>query len=189
MRALIAERSKMTTCLRGEIIEIPYHCIGFLLEGFIKTHGLQEELITPPAALIPSQGNLSFRTAETSGNLRPPLETFYVNYTHKSMYAWMWTCKHVRMCICISDKLLFMITFNRLWFLKGVLCLCKSAWPFYIANTAMAFPFLRFQNQSNLKESVSSDICSMFYSIEWKSRRVISWELPNSNRFCKSILI
>ncbi|KAL9457070.1 hypothetical protein AB3S75_006164 [Citrus x aurantiifolia] len=67
MRALIAERSKMTTCLRGEIIEIPYHCIGFLLEGFIKTHGLQEELITPPAALIPSQGNLSFRSAETSG--------------------------------------------------------------------------------------------------------------------------
>lgn len=67
MRALIAEGSKMTTCLRGEIIEIPYHSLGFLLEGFIKPHGLQEELISPPAALIPSQGNLSFRSAETSG--------------------------------------------------------------------------------------------------------------------------
>ncbi|KAK3222268.1 hypothetical protein Dsin_009293 [Dipteronia sinensis] len=66
LRALVAERSIMTTYLRGESIEIPHNSIGFLLEGFVKTHGLQE-LITSPASLFPSQGNLSFRSVETSG--------------------------------------------------------------------------------------------------------------------------
>ncbi|KAK1553292.1 hypothetical protein Q3G72_032289 [Acer saccharum] len=67
LRALVAERSIMTTYLSGESIEIPPNSVGFLLEGFVKTHGLQEEHITSPASLFPSQGNLSFRSVETSG--------------------------------------------------------------------------------------------------------------------------
>ncbi|XP_031268164.1 sodium/hydrogen exchanger 7 isoform X2 [Pistacia vera] len=67
LRALVAERSSMATYIRGEIIEIPYRSIGFLLEGFIKTDGVEEKLITSPAALFPSQGNQSFQSAETSG--------------------------------------------------------------------------------------------------------------------------
>ncbi|KAL5762963.1 hypothetical protein ACOSP7_019227 [Xanthoceras sorbifolium] len=67
LRVLVAERSIMTTYLRGESIEIPHNSIGFLLEGFVKTHCLQEELITSPASLFPLQGNLSFRSVETSG--------------------------------------------------------------------------------------------------------------------------
>ncbi|KAK4851483.1 hypothetical protein QYF36_015608 [Acer negundo] len=67
LRSLVAERSKMTTYLSGESIEIPHNSIGFLLEGFVKTRGLQEEHITSPASLFPSQGNLSFRSVETSG--------------------------------------------------------------------------------------------------------------------------
>ncbi|KAJ0095731.1 hypothetical protein Patl1_15672 [Pistacia atlantica] len=66
LRALVAERSSMATYIRGEIIEIPYRSIGFLLEGFIKTDGVEEKLITSPAALFPSQGNQSFQSAETS---------------------------------------------------------------------------------------------------------------------------
>nr|AGW30210.1 SOS1 [Nitraria tangutorum] len=65
LRALVAERSMMTTFLRGETIEVPRHSIGFLLEGFIKTH-VQEELITSPAALFPGQGNLSFLSMDAS---------------------------------------------------------------------------------------------------------------------------
>ncbi|CAI0385036.1 unnamed protein product [Linum tenue] len=59
LRALIVERSVMTTYIRGETIEIPPRSIGFLLEGFIKSHGVQEELVTSPAALFPAQGNQS----------------------------------------------------------------------------------------------------------------------------------
>ncbi|KAL7000704.1 Son of sevenless 1 [Sarracenia purpurea var. burkii] len=67
LRALVAERSEMTTYLRGENIEIPPHSIGFLLEGFVKMQGVQEELITSPAALLPSYGDLSILGPETSG--------------------------------------------------------------------------------------------------------------------------
>ncbi|XP_010066529.2 sodium/hydrogen exchanger 8 isoform X1 [Eucalyptus grandis] len=67
LRALVAERSEMTIFIRGETIEMPQHSIGFLLEGFIKTQGVEEELITSPAALRPSHGNSSFRSPETSG--------------------------------------------------------------------------------------------------------------------------
>ncbi|XP_050275680.1 sodium/hydrogen exchanger 7-like isoform X5 [Quercus robur] len=66
LRALIAERSIMKPYLRGETIDIPHHSIGFLLEGFIKTQGV-EELITSPAALLPAHGSLSFQNLETSG--------------------------------------------------------------------------------------------------------------------------
>ena len=69
LRALVAERSVMTTYIRGETIEIPHHSIGFLLEGFIKAHGSQEELIASPAVLLPLQGNQSSQSMEISGNL------------------------------------------------------------------------------------------------------------------------
>ncbi|XP_038716122.1 sodium/hydrogen exchanger 8-like isoform X2 [Tripterygium wilfordii] len=67
LRALVAEGSMMTTHVRGEIIEITYHSVAFLLEGFIKSHSVQEEFITSPAALLPSHRNLSFSNVETSG--------------------------------------------------------------------------------------------------------------------------
>lgn len=69
LRALVAERSEMTIYIRGETIEVPQHSIGFLLEGFIKTQGVEEELITSPAALWPLHGNSSFRSPNASGNL------------------------------------------------------------------------------------------------------------------------
>ncbi|KAK4264107.1 hypothetical protein QN277_029441 [Acacia crassicarpa] len=65
LRALVAERSIMTVYIRGETIEIPHHSIGILLEGYVKTQGLQE-LVTSPAALLPSHGSLSFRSSESS---------------------------------------------------------------------------------------------------------------------------
>ncbi|XP_044489713.1 sodium/hydrogen exchanger 8 isoform X2 [Mangifera indica] len=68
LRALVVERSSMATYISGEIIEIPYRSIGFLLEGFINTDGVQEELISSPAALFPSQEIQSFLSVETSGN-------------------------------------------------------------------------------------------------------------------------
>nr|APR62626.1 Na+/H+ antiporter [Ricinus communis] len=68
MRALIAERSMMNTYIRGETIEIPYHSIGFLLEGFVKAHGYQEELITSPAVLLPPHKNQSFNTHGTESS-------------------------------------------------------------------------------------------------------------------------
>ncbi|XP_056696417.1 sodium/hydrogen exchanger 7 isoform X2 [Spinacia oleracea] len=67
MRMLTAERSTLNTYLRGETIEVPPHSIGFLLEGFIKSHSLVEELITSPAALWPAQGNSSFLSQDGSG--------------------------------------------------------------------------------------------------------------------------
>ncbi|KAF7827545.1 sodium/hydrogen exchanger 8 isoform X2 [Senna tora] len=65
LRALVAERSVMTIYIRGETIEIPNHSIGILLEGYVKTH--VQELVTSPAALLPSHGNLSFQNLEISG--------------------------------------------------------------------------------------------------------------------------
>ncbi|XP_027191971.1 sodium/hydrogen exchanger 8 isoform X2 [Cicer arietinum] len=65
LRALIAERSEMTIYIREETIEIPYHSVAFLLEGYIKTQG--RELVTAPAALLPSHGNRSFRSLSISG--------------------------------------------------------------------------------------------------------------------------
>nr|UTD53590.1 Na+/H+ exchanger 7 [Casuarina glauca] len=66
LRALVTERSVMNIYIRGETIEIPHHSIGFLLEGFVKTLGT-EELITSPAALLPSHGSLSFQNLVSSG--------------------------------------------------------------------------------------------------------------------------
>nr|ACZ57357.1 plasma membrane Na+/H+ antiporter [Zygophyllum xanthoxylum] len=58
LRALVAERSTMTVYLRGETVEIPYHSIGILLEGFVRSHGAQD-LITSPAGLLPLHENMS----------------------------------------------------------------------------------------------------------------------------------
>lgn len=69
LRALVAERSMMTIYIRGESFEIPYRSIGFLLEGFVKTQGVQEELITSPAPLLPPHGYQSFPNLEASGNI------------------------------------------------------------------------------------------------------------------------
>jgi signal-transduction protein with cAMP-binding, CBS, and nucleotidyltransferase domain len=69
LRALIAEKSEMTVYIRGETIEtieIPNHSVAFLLEGNIKTQGRQE-LVTAPAALLPSHGNRSFQNLSMSG--------------------------------------------------------------------------------------------------------------------------
>ncbi|PON79235.1 Cation/H+ exchanger, CPA1 family [Parasponia andersonii] len=65
LRGLVAESSIMTIYIRGEMIEIPHHSIGFLLEGFIKTQGTQE-LITSPSALLPSHANQSFQNLDTT---------------------------------------------------------------------------------------------------------------------------
>lgn len=68
LRGLVAERSNMNIYIRGEVIEIKHNSIGFLLEGFIRTQDGQQDLITPPAALLPSHSDLSFRSLESSGN-------------------------------------------------------------------------------------------------------------------------
>ncbi|KAL8170531.1 hypothetical protein V2J09_022335 [Rumex salicifolius] len=67
LRLLIAERSTITTYLSGETIEVPPHSIGFLLEGFIRSHTFQEKLITSPAALCPTDEASSLSTEAISG--------------------------------------------------------------------------------------------------------------------------
>ncbi|KAE8730062.1 Sodium/hydrogen exchanger 7 [Hibiscus syriacus] len=66
LRALVAERSSIKTYITGETIEVSNQSVGFLLEGFIKPLLVQEELITSPAVLLPSQGNQSFKNADKS---------------------------------------------------------------------------------------------------------------------------
>ncbi|KAK7370031.1 hypothetical protein VNO80_12082 [Phaseolus coccineus] len=70
LRALMAdpERSRMTIFTRGETIEIPHHSVALLLEGYLKAQGRQE-LVTAPAALLPSPGNLRFQNLAGSGIL------------------------------------------------------------------------------------------------------------------------
>lgn len=70
LRALVSDWSMIHIHLRGEIIEIPQHCIGFLLEGFVRAHGFQEELIVSPAALLPVHGNQSFGNAHGSQSIQ-----------------------------------------------------------------------------------------------------------------------
>ncbi|XP_058108443.1 sodium/hydrogen exchanger 8-like isoform X1 [Magnolia sinica] len=67
LRALVVERSTMKIYIRGEIIEIRPHVVGFILEGFVKTQDSQENLITSPAALLPSHVDLELPSLETSG--------------------------------------------------------------------------------------------------------------------------
>ncbi|KAH7515439.1 hypothetical protein FEM48_Zijuj10G0026400 [Ziziphus jujuba var. spinosa] len=82
LRALVVERSIMTLYIRGESIEVPYHSIGILLEGFIKTRGLQEELITSPAALLPPHMHQSSQNLETIDLHRP------INKEHGGLMSW-----------------------------------------------------------------------------------------------------
>ncbi|CAN1218006.1 Sodium/hydrogen exchanger 7 [Linum perenne] len=56
LRALVAERSMMTTYTRGETIRLSHTSVGILLNGTITAHGFGE-LITSPAALFSSDGN------------------------------------------------------------------------------------------------------------------------------------
>ncbi|RZC64166.1 hypothetical protein C5167_025922 [Papaver somniferum] len=67
LRSIVAERSEMNIFLRGEIIEIPPHSIGFLFEGFVRIQTNPEELVASPGVLLPSYGDLSFLNLETSG--------------------------------------------------------------------------------------------------------------------------
>ncbi|XP_026389894.1 sodium/hydrogen exchanger 8-like isoform X2 [Papaver somniferum] len=66
LRSIVAERSEMNIFLRGEIIEIPPHSIGFLFEGFVRIQTNPEELVASPGVLLPSYGDLSFLNLETS---------------------------------------------------------------------------------------------------------------------------
>ncbi|KAE8705427.1 Endomembrane protein 70 protein family isoform 1 [Hibiscus syriacus] len=69
LRALVAERSSMKIYITGETIEVSHQSVGFLLEGFIKTLRVQEELVASPAVLLPSQGNQTFVNANKSGDI------------------------------------------------------------------------------------------------------------------------
>nr|AQN76653.1 Na+/H+ antiporter [Populus pruinosa]AQN76654.1 Na+/H+ antiporter [Populus pruinosa]AQN76655.1 Na+/H+ antiporter [Populus pruinosa]AQN76656.1 Na+/H+ antiporter [Populus pruinosa]AQN76662.1 Na+/H+ antiporter [Populus pruinosa] len=94
LRVLVAQRSVITTYIRGETIEVPHHSLGFLLEGFVKAHGFQE-LIASPAVLLPLQGNQSSQNIEISvdrpnrpltrehGGLMSWPENFYRPREHK----------------------------------------------------------------------------------------------------------
>lgn len=68
IRVLMAERSLMKTYTKGDIIVIHQGVIGFILEGSVKTQDAREVLVTSPAALLPSQEYLGFRSLETPGN-------------------------------------------------------------------------------------------------------------------------
>ncbi|XP_068662664.1 sodium/hydrogen exchanger 8 isoform X2 [Aristolochia californica] len=67
LRTMIVEGSSMTTYLSGEIIEIPAHAIGVLLEGFIEAVNHKEDLISSPAALLSSHTEISFWSVSSSG--------------------------------------------------------------------------------------------------------------------------
>lgn len=79
VRALVAEKSTMSTYLRGESFEVPHHFIGLLLEGFIKGQGNQEELLASPTALLPMYGDMSFRGAEMSSKISHNMSAQYFN--------------------------------------------------------------------------------------------------------------
>ncbi|KAK9118129.1 hypothetical protein Scep_016222 [Stephania cephalantha] len=68
VRNLVVEHSIMPIYLSGEIIEMPQHSIGFLLEGYIKSQDAQQEMVTSPAVLLPSVGDVSFSNPEASGS-------------------------------------------------------------------------------------------------------------------------
>lgn len=52
VRALVAEKSTMSTYLKEESIEVPHHFIGLLLEGYVKGQGIQEELTSSTDAFV-----------------------------------------------------------------------------------------------------------------------------------------
>ncbi|XP_057777702.1 sodium/hydrogen exchanger 8 isoform X3 [Salvia miltiorrhiza] len=66
LRTLIAERSIMNIYIRGESFELLPQSVGFLLEGFIRTQGGQDEMLKAPAAILPHVDQ-SFSQSETLG--------------------------------------------------------------------------------------------------------------------------
>nr|BAF41925.1 Na+/H+ antiporter [Phragmites australis] len=64
IRVLIAERSTMNIYIKGEDIELEQNYIGILLEGFLKTKN--QNLITPPGVLLPSNTDLNLFGLESS---------------------------------------------------------------------------------------------------------------------------
>nr|ADK60916.1 plasma membrane Na+/H+ transporter [Distichlis spicata] len=64
IRVLIAERSTVNVYIKGEDIELEHNYIGILLEGFLKTKS--QNLITPPAVLLPSNTDLTLFGLESS---------------------------------------------------------------------------------------------------------------------------
>jgi hypothetical protein len=65
IRVLIAERSTVNVYIKGEDIELEHNYIGILLEGFLKTKS--QNLLTPPAVLLPSNTDLTLFGLESSG--------------------------------------------------------------------------------------------------------------------------
>ncbi|CAM0147134.1 unnamed protein product [Urochloa decumbens] len=64
VRVLVAERSMMNIYIKGEDIELEQNYFGILLEGFLKTRN--QNLITPPGVLLPSNTDLSLFGLESS---------------------------------------------------------------------------------------------------------------------------
>lgn len=81
LRALVVERSMMNIYIRGETVEIPNHSIGFLLEGFIKSEEVQQELIVSPAVLYPPCADPSFPNSDMSGN-------YYIRFGQLLLLFW-----------------------------------------------------------------------------------------------------
>lgn len=71
LRTLIAERSIMNIYISGECFELLPQSVGFLLEGFVKIQGGQQELLTAPAAILPRLDQSSSHS-ETLGTLLFP---------------------------------------------------------------------------------------------------------------------
>jgi hypothetical protein len=69
LRALVAERSRMSIHIRGELIEIRPNNLGILLEGFVKTQGGQQDLVSSPAVFLPLQADYTFTSLESSGKV------------------------------------------------------------------------------------------------------------------------
>jgi hypothetical protein len=67
MRVLISERSTMNIYIKGEDIELRHNYVGILLEGFLKTKN--QNLITPPAVLLPSNIDLNVFGLVSSGSI------------------------------------------------------------------------------------------------------------------------
>ncbi|KAG8092779.1 hypothetical protein GUJ93_ZPchr0012g20684 [Zizania palustris] len=64
LRVLITERSTVNIYIKGEDIELEQNYIGILLEGFLKTKN--QNLITPPGLLLPSNTDLNLFGLESS---------------------------------------------------------------------------------------------------------------------------
>lgn len=106
LRALVAERSKITLYLRGETFELPHHTIGVLLEGFIKVQGGQEEvLLTAPAVILPRIDQGSYQS-ETSGTPVSACLHYFLQIDVK-LFSIFFSFLTKVACFCIVYALLF----------------------------------------------------------------------------------